>query len=358
MTNSLRLYHNVHHWITQHLPVLRKPTRATLGWLMTGLCLSRHVHLSKIASHRPGRVTLCSRIRQLRRWLANSAVEVRSLYAAVTRRLVRRAAEQGRLRLLIDVLELSGRRQILMLALAYRRRAIPLLWQVRRGKGVTDAKTQIALVRALLPQIPGDAEVVVIGDGEFHAVAFMQWIREQGWHFCVRLHADTRVQLAEGAWMRLDAVEIAPGECRTRVGVHVTERHAYGPVNLLLCWARGEEEPWRLATSLPPEARIGQLYSRRMWIEELFGDLQGGGFRLEQSRLYAAERLDRLLLALALVYVWLLHVGSYVIKRGWRRRVDRNDRRDRSLVEIGRYWIQHCLCNGHPPPVALQPYFS
>ena len=29
-----------------------------------------------------------------------------------------------------------------------------------------------------------------------------------------------------------------------------------------------------------------RTYSRRMWIEEVFGDLEDGGFRLNRSRLY------------------------------------------------------------------------
>ena len=53
-----------------------------------------------------------------------------------------------------------------------------------------------------------------------------------------------------------------------------------------------------------------------MWIEELFGDWQGGRFHLHQTRLYEPEILSRLVLGLSLVYVWLVAVASYVTGAG------------------------------------------
>jgi hypothetical protein len=100
-----------------------------------------------------------------------------------------------------------------------------------------------------------------------------------------------------------------------------------------------------------------RTYSRRMWIEELFGDLEDGGFRLNRSRLYQPERLSRLVMALAWAYVWLMHVGVWAVKRGFRRLVDRADRRDRSYPEIGRRYLQRCMTNGKPIHIGLKPYF-
>ncbi|HEV2122149.1 MAG TPA: hypothetical protein VGW38_05150 [Chloroflexota bacterium] len=69
------------------------------------------------------------------------------------------------------------------------------------------------------------------------------------------------------------------------------------------------------------------------------------------------ERLSRLVMALSLVYLWLMHMGAYVIKRGWRWLVDRSDRRDRSLVEIGRHWLRRRLTNDEALRAGLVPYF-
>jgi hypothetical protein len=51
-------------------------------------------------------------------------------------------------------------------------------------------------------------------------------------------------------------------------------------------------------------------------------------------------------------------VGSRTIKQGRRHLVDRTDRRDLSIFQIGVRIIQRCLINSLPIPMTLRPYFS
>ena len=50
-------------------------------------------------------------------------------------------------------------------------------------------------------------------------------------------------------------------------------------------WRRGEKQPWFLVTNLPDKTLALRLYTRRMWIEEMFGDFKRNGFDLEAIRL-------------------------------------------------------------------------
>lgn len=356
MNNSLSLFDGISTVLSKFLPALRRTQHRNLAWMMTGIHLSEHIHLSKIADHRPGPATLPSKVRQLRRLLANEALDPHTLYRPLRGLLLEAAQAAPRLRLLIDTLELSGNRQILMVALAYRRRALPLRWKVLRRTGVNEAKTHIALLEEVAQEIPSGSEVVLIGDGEFHATALMRWLREHTWTFHLRLHSDTYARLADGTWKQLREMAPQEGQRRYIQQVFLTKA-GYGPVNLALCWAAGEDKPWLIATDEPASYATLRRYSRRMWIEELFGDLEGGGFQLHQSRIYAADRLSRLVMILSWVYTWLMHVGAWVIKRGYRRLVDRNDRRDRSLVELGRHWIRRCMTNAETLHMGLKPYF-
>jgi len=63
----------------------------------------------------------------------------------------------------------------------------------------------------------------------------------------------------------------------------------------------------------------------------MFGDLKKHGFDLESTMLRHVPRLSRLTLAVALLYVWLLSIGSQTVQAGLRHLVDRKDRRDLSL---------------------------
>ena len=363
MSSSLHLFHRIKNTLSEFLPEMHRYRRDNLAWMITGIHEAQHVHLSKIADYRPGRAALESKIMQLRRFLANEALEPHTCYFPVARRLLEQAAEaHERLRLVLDIVELSGRRKILMLALAYRRRALPLLWKVWRGKGKTDAQTQIAFLKdfeaLLVGFFPERTRPVIIADGEFHAVDLMRHLDAIDWGFRLRLPASTRVHLPDGQQMALSDLGLRPGERRYLNDVYLTDAHTYGPISVACYWAEGEEAPWFIVTDEEEATYLTlRTYSRRMWIEELFGDLEGGGFQLDKSRLYEPARLSRLVLAVCLAYLWLVHVGARVIRRGWRRMVDRRDRRDRSLAEIGRHWIRRCTTGGAPPHVGLVPYF-
>jgi hypothetical protein len=69
------------------------------------------------------------------------------------------------------------------------------------------------------------------------------------------------------------------------------------PTHLLILWKKTFNEPWLLATNSPCPALALHLYSRRRWIEEMFGDMKDNGFDLEATHLRASERLNRLTLA-------------------------------------------------------------
>jgi len=78
-----------------------------------------------------------------------------------------------------------------------------------------------------------------------------------------------------------------------------------------------------------------RLYARRIWIEEMFGDLKGHGFDLERSHLRSFLRLNRLTLAVVLLYVWLVAEGTQTLVQGRASYVDCSNRRDLSLFRIG-----------------------
>jgi hypothetical protein len=94
-----------------------------------------------------------------------------------------------------------------------------------------------------------------------------------------------------------------------------------------------------------------------MWIEEMFGDFKGHGFDLESSHLRHFLRLSRLTLAVVLLYLWLVVLGSRVIKNGLRPLVDRADRKDFSIFRIGYNMAERWLANVQPFSISFVPYF-
>lgn len=133
----------------------------------------------------------------------------------------------------------------------------------------------------------------------------------------------------------------------------LTAKHRFR-THLVAHWAKGEPEAWRLATNHPTCAAALKSYGRRMWTEELFGDLKGHGFDLESSHLDHFLKLSRLTLAVVLVYAWLVAYGSQIIKRGWRPLVDRSDRRDLSIFQIGLRVVERRTTNNLPIAITFR----
>jgi hypothetical protein len=112
---------------------------------------------------------------------------------------------------------------------------------------------------------------------------------------------------------------------------------------LLVYWEISEKEPWCLATNLPDLSMTLRYYRRRMWIDEMFGDFKSHGFALEITMLRHFDRLSRLTLAVAMLYVWLISIGTRTIRDDLGILVDRTDRRDLSIFQIGLRFIEMCI---------------
>ena len=88
----------------------------------------------------------------------------------------------------------------------------------------------------------------------------------------------------------------------------------------------------------------------------MFGDFKKHGFDLESTMLRHFLRLSRLTLAVAYLYVWLISTGARTIHRGLRHLIDRKDRRDLSISQIGFRFVQRRLTNALSIPIPLCSY--
>ncbi len=354
-----QLYHTWFQRIQQTWPHLRLTQKRNLAWLLVGIYQSRSVHLSKIASKIPGRAKLLSLARRLSRFLDNPAIRVRQLYSPIARQLLElQARHLGEIRLIVDGTKVGFGHQLLIVAVAYRRRALPIAWTwVKGAKGHSSATKQLALLAYVHGLIPKGMPVLLVGDSEFGAVPVLRQLDAWGWWYVVRQKSNHQVKLlGEGDWQDFGALIDHPGQTVWLGPALLTAQHAY-PVNLLAHWKRGEDEPWLLATNLPCRQAALRAYRRRMWIDEMFGDLKKHGFDLESTHLRHFQRLSRLTLAVTLLYIWLIAVGSRTVKSGHRHLVDRVDRRDLSIFQIGWRFIQRRLTNALTVSIRLRPCF-
>jgi hypothetical protein len=353
-----QLYHT---WIQRILelhPRQRITQVRNFVWLMIGIYQSRSVSLSRIAGKIPGPAQLLSYTRRLSRLLENPAIGVREWYGPIARSwLERQATHLQQVALILDGTKVGFAHQLLIVSLAYRKRAIPIAWTwIDYVRGHSAAETQLALLAYVRGLLPKGIAVLLVGDTEFGSVEMLRCLDEWHWDYVLRQKTSTHVCLAHQTQWRDFGIWVEKPGCSIWLGGGWLTESEFYPVNLLAHWKIGEKEPWCLATNLPDRLMTLRAYSRRMWIEEMFGDMKRHGFDLESTMLRHADRLSRLTLAVSLLYVWLISTGTRTIQNGLRHLVDRKDRRDLCIFQIGLRFIDRQLLNSLPFGVSLCSY--
>jgi hypothetical protein len=350
-SDAMRINQLYHNWMTQILQ-LRPGERITrvrnLVWLMAGIFESKSVHLSKIAMKIPGNANLVSITRRLSRFLDNPAIRVREWYEPIARHWLTVAANTvGEVRLILDATHMGFGHQLLMVALAFHRRSIPIAWTwVKCSRGHSSVPVQLALLACVHKLLPLGVRVLLVGDCEFESGEVQEQVETVwGWKYALRQKPNNLFRLpGQETWQRLGDLVTKPGQKVWLEDCSLTRKHNR-TTNLLAYWAPGEKTPWLLATNLLSGFSTLKAYSRREWIDEMFGDLKRNGFDLESSHLLDFMRLSRLTLVVALLHTWLMITGANVIDTPERCLVDRSDRGDLSIFQIGLRSIERCLTN-------------
>lgn len=253
--------------------------------------------------------------------------------------------------------------EVLMIALAYRGHALPLVWQVI-DFGCTSADEQLQQWQRVARLIPPTQAVLVHGDTEFGSVEVMGYVRQQGWHFIFGQPSNTRYRLPhQPTWSLLRDLPVTPQHPVYLPNIEWTEAHRYRPLNLFAFHAPHQsspESPRRdvryCATSLPITPHLRQLGGHRWGIECLFKDCKSAGFDLQSSQLVHGQRCESLLTLLALTYWWVTCVGRWLCKTGKRRLIDAGTQRHLSLFRVGHDWLVSQFRQGYPWPLISTLY--
>ncbi len=340
------LYHELFRQVTLSLPHVSYSVRVRLVWLVCSIVLADTVVCSRIASQvftRCGGSTLIeSHERRLRRILADGRLTARHLYAPVVRALV----QWSRVTQVEIVLDESGHtdvERVLVAALWYRGRALPLAWvSWAAQQPFSDEQGYWTYVQQVLDQVqcivPADMQVVIIADRAFGNPCCTDQVVARGWFWVVRLQKQTRLQDAAG--------QRAVATCVPQVGQHwygsgrIFKKQGWRPATLAGCWRTGHSEPLIIASNLPERVTLIGLYQHRAAIECLFRDWKSAGFQWEQSQVRAHPHLQVLLLGLAWATLLVLCAGEQVadeylaLPASGRRSLPRIGKR--SLVTLGR----------------------
>ncbi|MFM7676767.1 MAG: hypothetical protein ACKO5F_14585, partial [Synechococcus sp.] len=133
--------------------------------------------------------------------------------------------------------------------------------------------------------------------------------------------------------------------------------HATQAVTLLLAYPTGlpVEEPWYLISNTEPSLELVWAYGQRFCCEQLFRDQKSGIFQLVHSGLRDPERIDRLLLVVAIA-VLAGSLQCYALSlAGLRRQVYPHWKRGMSFLRIGMAALQMIAADAAARTMAWRP---
>lgn len=359
MQTRLQLLHSWTLQLQLLLPDLRLSRIRVLALVSLGMLWASSVQLPQIAAHLPLPVQQLSTERRLRRWLANRHMPVVSTWQPLVAALLARHG-QRELLLVFDPTPYRDQATVLMLGLVVHKRVLPVAWHVVPGQSAWSHSTWSylsRLCRRVAAVLPADTQVTLLLDRGLVGAEVVDLCRELGWHYVMRLSVDARqgvhVRLSDGRLLPAWELVAGPGQ-RWQGPVALFQRDGWRRAQLTIHWSRDYDHPWVLLSSRPAGlSRIAE-YRRRTQVEAFYADCKSRGWKLETSKLRDRNRLNRLLLALVLALWWCHLLGQQVIRRGLRRQFDRSDRRDLSVVRLGRQWMVWILAHDRLPPLPFR----
>jgi hypothetical protein len=323
---------------------LRRSQAKTLAALVAGALTVQRASLANIGRALLGRAR--HQIKRCWRFCANDRVETADAMRGVVKKVLRR----NRKRPLLVAFDWTDLRQFqtLMASVVFKGRSVPLCWascarHVYDGHRSRNAFEE-SLLLVLRSMVPAGRRVILLADRGFGRTELARFCQDHGLDYVIRIKPHVCVRCASYTGKLLD-YPVHKGVCRLLKSVAYRSHHGVTQ-NVVVRWVRGlparRDECWFLMTSLDAgPARVSTLYGRRMTIEELFRDAKNkrNGWGLRDATVTRADRLDRLLLILALAYLLLCGVGLAAMRTCRPGCWTAGSKNDCSVFTIGRVMI-------------------
>jgi hypothetical protein len=213
----------------------------------------------------------------------------------------------------------------------------------------------VTLLKQVQPHLPDATRVriTLYGDCEFRAVEVQRYCQAHQWHWHLGLKSDILFRQGVSDWQPLRTIVVSRGQRCYIQDVILTQRHAFGPVNLIADWTSDEDTPRYTVTDQVADRHAWRRGRKRFWIEPSFRDWKSYGFDLESSKLVHPYRLETLLLGMATATLWLVHIGQWVIQTDRRPLLEARHKCDYSIFRLGRDYASRSRVFDWPLPIGF-----
>jgi len=347
MSDSRRVYRRIESKLKQLYPKRLTANQAhhmsTLAAMITGIVQGKSSNLGTMARKIPTTNQVASVEKKFTRFIKNDKVTYALFFMPFISVILQQLSQSEPLILAMDG-SVTGRKcMTLMVSLIYNNRAIPIAWTTVKGrKGHLPEDVHLELLDKVKPLIPDGTDIIFLGDGEFDGNRLQAAINEEkNWKYVCRTAKNRLISDGDDTYSLRD-VMLVSGIRIDISNVKVTA-DKYGPVLVVIWWDEKYEEPIYLVTNVDSGEEACRWYTYRFIIETFFSDQKSRGFNLQKSHLSSPKRVERLLIASCMAYIWMIYLGILAIKKKVLPEIHRRGRCDLSLFQIGLRYLERIL---------------
>jgi hypothetical protein len=244
---------------------------------------------------------------------------------------------------------------ILVLGVIHKGVSIPILWTFLTNKsGNSDQKTRIELLQRYVSLFGEDSIEWLTADREFIGKIWLQFLIDHRIRFFIRIRENMEVFTSQKGTVRAFWFFNSMG---------FNNPYFYPKiVRLKGCWVylsgmkfindQGKIE-FLIVASYQKTGNALIYYKDRWQIETMFKAFKTAGFHLEETHLVDYQRLNRLLMIVALAFLWSYKVGIYRNQHVRPIEIKKHGRADKSLFAYGLEALAQAFLNGYAPRIAL-----
>lgn len=278
-----------------------------LARLLVALIAVKTVNLAEVASVLNAGALVDSNYKRLQRFFRHFQMP----YAEVARLVVSLLGVARPFVITLDRTEwhfAKVKLNVLVLGIAYRGAAVPVLWAVLPKAGCTSFAERREIIEAFISLFGSESILYLTADREFHGRRFYEYLGERRIRFCLRARLETPLTTATR-----QAVALRRLLFHQRLGVKVYwsgTRRVWGQ-EVKVASLRLRADEWLVVVGSPQLRDLFAAYQVRWEIETLFGCLKTRGFCLEATHMTRPERLQSLVGVLALCFCWAIKAGIW-----------------------------------------------
>lgn len=251
---------------------------------------------------------------------------------------------------------------ILVLGVIYKGISLPILWTFLGDKrGNSNQEERIALMQRFIGLFGVKMIEFLTADREFLGHVWWQFLIDHQIAFFIRMRENIKVSIPRKAEVKvcwlfhhlpLNTTYFYPK--MVKVGENLVYLSAMRYLN-----EQGRVE-YLIVASFHKTDQALEFYRQRWQIETMFRAFKTAGFNLQATHLSHYERLDKLLMLVALAFVWAYKVGIYQHNEVKKLLIKKHGRLEKSFFAYGLETLAQALLNAFDEIIRLltKPFLS